>query len=194
MKYTAGELRKMNGRKCKLQYGDKPEAEWEIYVVDSLVSFVTNNDEYCKWTWMKRYWYNFSWLLHRFYDNDSHSTTQYNSITFLDEQNIEEKNIKEPHQNIYHDDNGEIIKEWDRVLVSNNGHNEVKRIFLCKVPRREFPYICVNDSDIELYRISKESITASGWCNCIKYKEPEKKLRELMLTDEEYEEVKNKYK
>jgi hypothetical protein len=27
MQYTAGELRKMNGRKCKFQYRDKPEAE-----------------------------------------------------------------------------------------------------------------------------------------------------------------------
>lgn len=34
MQYTAGELRNMNGRKCRLQYDDKPEAEGEIYIKD----------------------------------------------------------------------------------------------------------------------------------------------------------------
>ena len=180
MKYTAGELRKMNGRKCKLQDWSKPDAEGEIYVVDWSVSFVTNDDEYSKWTWLKKDWYEFSWHLYRSYDDDLFCTTQYESITFLDE-----------HQNIYYDDNGEEIREWDWVLV---GDGKLKRTFLCKVPKPIYKYICI-DSDIYNHIDSeKNDIYKSSRTTCIKYKEPEKKLRELMLTDEEYEEVKNKYK
>lgn len=114
MKYTAGELRKMNWRKCKLQYEDKPEAEWEIYVKDLYVSFVTNNNHY-NWWWIKKRWYDYSRVLCR---------------------DVEDIYTADKSQcNVYYD-----------------------------------------------------------WRHCIKYKEPEKKLRELMLTDEEYEEVKNKYK
>ena len=180
MKYTAGELRKMNGRKCKLQYCNRPEAEWEIYIVDWKVSFVSNNYKYA-WHWLKKDWYEYSWLLYNHYDDDLLCTTKYDSITFLDE----------PHQNIYYDDNGEIIREWDWVLVSNW---KLKRIFLCKIPRCRDKYACVNNDQEDLYTNGTWYVWISNRSACVKYKEPEKKLRELMLTDEEYEEVKNKYK
>ena len=182
MKYTAGELRKMNGRKCKLKDWSKPDAEGEIYVVDWSVSFVTNDDEYRKWTWLKKDWYEFSWHLYRSYDDDLFCTTQYDSITFLDE-----------HQNIYYDDNGEEIREWDWVLVWADSPI-AERIFLCKIPRCRKKYICVDNNYKELYNTDRDELDVSSRTHCIKYKEPEKKLRELMLTDEEYEEVKNKYK
>lgn len=181
MKYTAGELRKMNGRKCKLQYGDKSDAEWEIYVVDWSVNFVTNNDNCKEWIWTKKYWYEFSWKLYWESDNDRDYTVQYDSITFLDE----------PHQNIYYDDNGEIIKEWDWVLV---GGRRWKRIFLCKVPRKLSGYCCVENWFEDMYINTSGEVPVVYREDCIKYKEPEKKLRELMLTDEEYEEVTKKYK
>ena len=149
MKYTAGELRKMNGRKCKLQDWSKPDAEGEIYVVDWSVSFVTNDDEYRKWTWLKKDWYEFSWHLYRSYDDDLFCTTlQYDSITFLDE-----------HQNIYYDDNGEEIREWDWVLVCGG---KEKRIFLWKIPRRIDKYFCVNEEEAELYKTDKEYLWASS--------------------------------
>ena len=94
MKYTAGELRQMNWRKCKLQYWDKPEAEGEIYVVDWSVSFVTNALPY-KGDWEKKKWYKYTWAL--YYDFRTDKYIDYSiSITFIDE----------PHQNIYYDDNG----------------------------------------------------------------------------------------
>ena len=179
MKYTAGELRKMNGRKCKLQYCNKQEAEWEIDVLNWVVRFVTNCNEYDDIRHNNNQ-YKYCWLICSTYVDDNYISDNY-SITFLDE----------PHQNIYYDDNGEIIREWDWVLVCGG---KEKRIFLWKIPRRIDKYFCVNEEEAELYKTDKEYLWASSRSTCIKYKEPEKKLRELMLTDEEYEEVKNKYK
>lgn len=183
MKYTAGELRKMNGRKCKFQYGDKPEAEWEIYVVNWKVDFVTNEKKYDGY-WSIKEWYQYSWILfsHHYEDNYTYDY----QITFIDEQ----KKSQEKHQNIYYDDNSEEIREWDWVLVCDG---KFKRIFLCKIPRCRDKYFCVNEEEAELYKTDKEYLWVSSRSTCIKYKEPEKKPRELMLTDEEYEEVKNKY-
>lgn len=184
MKYTAGELRKMNGRKCKLQYGYKPEAEWEIYVVNWEVVFVSNEKEYSDW-WLRKEWYKYSLIL--FYNSHENNSTLNYKITFLNEQ----QTSQEKHQNIYYDDNGEEIREWDWVLVCGG---KFKRIFLWKIPRCMDKYLCVNEEEAGLYNTDKEYLWVSSRSTCIKYKEPEKKLRELMLTDEEYEEVKNKYK
>ena len=183
MKYTAGELRKMNGRKCKFQYEDRPEAEWEIYVIDWQVNFVSN-EEYDGY-WSKKEWYNYSYIL--IYKSSEDDFTAEYKITFLDEQ----KTSPEKHQNIYYDDNGEIIKEWDLVLVWTK---KEKNIFLCKLSKEpKWTYICVSNSCIDSYN-DWYWYNLSVRTSCIKYKEPERKLRELMLTDEEYEEVKNKYK
>lgn len=176
MQYTAGELRKMNGRKCKFQYRDKPEAEWEIYVVDWEVVFVSNEKEYSNW-WLRKEWYEYSWLL--FYKSRKDNYTYDYQITFLNEQ----KTLQEKYQNIYYDDNGEEIREWDLVLVSSDKEYNHKQTFLCKIPRMNI-YYTENKKRDNVY---------NDWKHCIKYKEPEKKPRELMLTDEEYEEVKNKY-
>lgn len=178
MKYTAGELRQMNWRKCKLQYWDKPEAEGEIYVVDWSVSFVTNALPY-KGDWEKKKWYKYTWTLYYNSRTDKYIDDSI-SITFIDE----------PHQNIYYDDNGEIIKEWDWVLV---GEDKLKRIFLWKIPRAIWNYIYLSGWEEWVYRNTRCGVSALSTNICIKYKEPEKKLRELMLTDEEYEEIKNKY-
>lgn len=172
MKYTAGELRKMNGRKCKLQYKDKPEAEWEIYVKDWRVNFVSNNIYYDGWFYNKQ-WFGYSWALYCDTRSD-HEIKGEVSITFTEEAK---------QTNIYYDDNWEEIKEWDWVLVAWN-----KRIFLCKVPRSEHPYICVDSGYAERYKTSSDIILRSNRSTCIKYKEPERKLRELYMTDEEREE------
>lgn len=179
MKYTAGELRKMNGRKCKFQYEYKPEAEWEIYVVDWEVVFVSNEKEYSNW-WLRKEWYEYSWLL--FYKSRKDNYTYDYQITFLNEQ----KTLPEKYQNIYYDDNGEEIREWDLVMVGDDLTD--KRIFLCKVNKSNFPYIVVYHRDEKKY-LEWEIVWWDIYQKCIKYKD-EKKLRELMLTDEEYEEVK----
>lgn len=173
MQYTAGELRKMNGRKCKFQYRDKPEAEWEIYVVDWEVVFVSNEKEYSNW-WLRKEWYEYSWLL--FYKSRKDNYTYDYQITFLNEQ----KTLQEKYQNIYYDDNGEEIREWDWVRVSNDKEYHHKQIFIYKIPR----------INIYVTGYNKIKNVYTHWDYCIKYKEPEKKLRELMLTDKEYEEVK----
>ena len=179
MEYTAGTLRKMNGRKCKLKYGTTQEAEWEIYVVDWEVNFVSNELPYSG-GWFKKQWYKCSWTLYYNSRTDKYIDDSI-SITFIDE----------PHQNIYYDDNGEIIKEWDWVLV---WRKKEKNIFLCKLSKEpKWTYICVSNSCIDSYN-DWYWYDLSARKSCIKYKEPEKKLRELMLTDEEYEEIKNKYR
>lgn len=184
MKYTAWELRKMNGRRCKLKCKNRPEEEGEIYVDDWIVSFLSRSCENSDHK-LENSGYPYFWIIHTISCSDDSYSKQYDSITFLDEQNI-----KEQHQNIYYDDNWEEIKEWDRVLV---GEDKLKRIFLWKIPRAIWNYFYLSEWEESVYRNTIYDVSALTTNICIKYKDG-KKLRELMLTDEEYEEVKNKYK
>jgi len=68
------------------------------------------------------------------------------------------------------------------VLVSSDKEYNHKQTFLCKIPRMNI-YYTENKKRDNVY---------NDWKHCIKYKEPERKPRELRMTDEEYEEFKKK--
>ena len=83
----------MNGRKCKYKnkYQDRPEAEWEIYVVNWEVSFVSNEKNYDGNGSIKT-WYKYSCILFNYNCKDYISEDFL--ITFIDEQKHHKKNTK----------------------------------------------------------------------------------------------------
>ena len=181
--WTVWELEALDWHKCKLQYGDKPEAEWEIYISGLQINFVTNDKSYHLGTWDKKEWILYSWHIYRTSEDETHADNEnFNSIT-----------IFYPHDerdNVYYDDNGEEIRMGDEVLARDNWADGVVRIFVCAMPTIACAnrYMCVQSWHEEEF-LKGAPINVYNWKNCIKHRQKEdteeKKERKLYMTDKE---------
>lgn len=81
---TAGELRKMDGRKCEAVTNTWYDIVWEIRVEDNEV-FILHNNEYANWSKAREMkWYDYSWSIALDYRDDNYLIIAIKSIKFQD--------------------------------------------------------------------------------------------------------------
>lgn len=102
----AGELRKMNGRKCEAVASHWYFLVWEIAVENNKVYILHNNSSANWWYPENMKWYNYGWVIINNHRNNVYISDEIKSIKFLDE------TIKKPKRKDYTYETQYVRSDW----------------------------------------------------------------------------------